>query len=147
MKVKARPCRSCPYRRDVPVGVWDGSEYDKLEAYDAETGDQPLAVFCCHTSPEEVCSGWAGVDRPPERALLALRLAVITGRLDPSALDYVSPIALFGSDREAAEHGRSGIASPPAEATELIRKLSKIPRLRDAENTRRRQSKREKPDR
>lgn len=25
-----RLCESCPYRRDVPSGIWDRSEYAKL---------------------------------------------------------------------------------------------------------------------
>lgn len=24
------PCASCPYRKDVPSGVWEASEYEKL---------------------------------------------------------------------------------------------------------------------
>nr|WP_280343300.1 DUF6283 family protein [Nocardia neocaledoniensis] len=28
-----RPCVSCPYRRDVPSGVWDFGEYEKLRGY------------------------------------------------------------------------------------------------------------------
>ncbi|WP_336794377.1 DUF6283 family protein [Gordonia malaquae] len=43
-----RPCESCPYRRDVPSGVWAESEYEKLRAYDAPTGEQPVRLFLCH---------------------------------------------------------------------------------------------------
>ena len=40
------PCGSCPYRQDVPSGVWAASEYEKLPAYDApETFMQPPGLF------------------------------------------------------------------------------------------------------
>lgn len=50
---------ACPYRKDVPSGVWDASEYDKLPAYDAPTAEQPFAPFACHATPEKLCHGWA----------------------------------------------------------------------------------------
>ena len=38
------PCGSCPYRKDVPSGVWAVSEYLKLVEYDRPTGEQPVHV-------------------------------------------------------------------------------------------------------
>jgi hypothetical protein len=29
-----KPCESCPYRKDVPSGVWSEGEYRKLPQYD-----------------------------------------------------------------------------------------------------------------
>ena len=33
-RVRPKPCASCPYRCDVPSGVWHPDEYAKLEVYD-----------------------------------------------------------------------------------------------------------------
>ena len=54
------PCATCPYRTDVPSGVWAPEEYAKLLAYDEETAYQPLSVFLCHQVDGRVCAGWAG---------------------------------------------------------------------------------------
>ena len=43
-----RPCDSCPYRQDVPSGIWAASEYAKLPAYDAPTCAQSARLFLCH---------------------------------------------------------------------------------------------------
>lgn len=40
VKAAPKPCASCPYRRDVPEGVWHPEEYSKLRAYDGSTGEQ-----------------------------------------------------------------------------------------------------------
>ena len=29
-EVRSQPCSSCPYRKDVPSGVWAHHEYEKL---------------------------------------------------------------------------------------------------------------------
>src|SRR3954467_54109 len=99
-----RPCQSCPYRRDVPSGVWSSTEYAKLVAYDAPTYAQPLALFQCHQNGADdgrarVCAGWVGCHG---QELLALRLAVSTGRLDPLVMGYRTTVALFASGRDAA---------------------------------------------
>ncbi|MEV6909068.1 DUF6283 family protein [Amycolatopsis sp. NPDC051071] len=47
------PCRSCPYRRDVPSGVWDISEYEKLARYDRDTGEQPTGLFQYHLTDKD----------------------------------------------------------------------------------------------
>jgi hypothetical protein len=44
----SNPCGSCPYRRDVPSGVWDAAEYEKLPRYDGPMADQPARLFLCH---------------------------------------------------------------------------------------------------
>jgi hypothetical protein len=38
------PCPSCPYRKDVPSGVWAPEEYDKLPAYDNDTPSHRLSA-------------------------------------------------------------------------------------------------------
>ncbi|MFI8343928.1 DUF6283 family protein [Streptomyces sp. NPDC085639] len=126
-----RPCESCPYRRDVPAGIWASQEYDKLRHYDADTTDQPPYMFQCHQNDADsdsrrVCSGWAGCHDSDR--LLALRLAVVQGAVDTdtyrAVADYRSPVALFTSGSEAADHGQAGIDTPTDDARHLINKIS-----------------------
>jgi hypothetical protein len=54
--VRKRPCPTCPYRRDVPSGIWQASEYSKLPRYDNDVPDQLAAgatgLFYCHSAPD-----------------------------------------------------------------------------------------------
>lgn len=122
-KPRKTPCASCPYRRGVPSGVWDESEYQKLPAYDAETMDQPIAVFSCHQGEGDVCSGWLAHHDPAE--LLAVRLGIMQGRLDPSCAEYSTEVPLFSSGAEAAEHGMAEIDSPDERAVKAIEKITR----------------------
>lgn len=121
-----RPCESCPYRQDVPSGVWHADEYDKLPAYDRDTPYQPAGLFLCHQQDGRVCAGWVGCHGA---SLLALRLAVPTGAMSDedlkAALDYSSPVPLFATGEEAAAHGRAGIRRPGAGARRVIAKVSR----------------------
>ncbi|MFD7015863.1 DUF6283 family protein [Streptomyces sp. NPDC059928] len=127
-----RPCSSCPYRRDVPSGIWASEEYAKLRRYDAGTADQPPSVFQCHqkdaySDGSRICSGWAGCH--DAGGLLALRFALLTGTIDVethrATTAYVSPIPLFCSGHEAAAHGEAGVDAPAEEAHLLIKKITR----------------------
>lgn len=127
-----RPCDSCPYRRDVPSGIWTHHEYEKLRHYDAPTPEQPTALFQCHQTDRDsdirrMCAGWAGCHDGAH--LLALRIALLDGRIDASthqaAVEYVSPVPLFASGREAAAHGQASIDQPNDDANRLITKISR----------------------
>lgn len=130
-KVRSAPCGACPYRSDAPSGVWDAGEYDKLEAYDRPTAEQPPAPFGCHATPEHYCHGWAIVHsaRGHENELLALRVARLTGAWDG---ELPAPaVALFSSGEEAATHGKAEVERPSPAATRTIARLRrKYPRLR-----------------
>lgn len=126
-----RPCSSCPYRRDVPSGVWHADEYDKLREYDKELPEQPLALFQCHQTDAEsdlrrLCAGWAGCHG---KNLLALRLALIQNRITPAIFEatigYRSPTPLFESGTEAAEHGQRDIHNPGTAAVHTMAKISR----------------------
>lgn len=115
----AAPCGSCPYRRDVPAGIWDASEYAKLTLYDGETPEQSPALFFCHQNDGHLCAGWVGCHDVDH--LLALRLH----RVHPSTFTYVSPVPLFASGEEAALHGLAGVDEPDERALAMIAKLER----------------------
>lgn len=127
----ARPCGSCPYRCDVPSGVWAAEEYEKLSAYDADTPYQPVRVFECHRLDGRVCAGWAGCHDGDE--LLALRVAVASGYMSVAdavaTRDYVSPVPLWESGAVAAAHGLAEVHNPGPAAVRVGRKVSRrVPR-------------------
>ena len=122
------PCSSCPYRTDVPSGVWAFEEYEKLRGYDAPTGEQPFAYFACHATPEHYCNGWAiaHTTRGNEYDLLALRLQGYPEIPEPV-------VALFASGNDAADHGQTDVTKPSeASVTTMARLMRKYPRLRQA---------------
>jgi hypothetical protein len=122
-----RPCESCPYRRDVPSGVWHEDEYAKLPPYDRETPYQPPGVFLCHQQNGRVCAGWVGCHDMWQS--LGLRLAMSAGALseaDYSAtIDYTSPVPLFTSGTEAAAHGLAELERPGAGARRVMSKIAR----------------------
>lgn len=124
----ARPCSTCPYRLDVPSGVWGADEYAKLPRYDGDLVRQMLAgaasAFDCHHKPYGLlCSGWVGAHGPGN--LLALRVLGTGGDgrvLDPAVWSYESPVPLFASGAAAAMHGLRDIADPgPAARAAMAR--------------------------
>ncbi len=118
-KPSAAPCGTCPYRADIAAGIWHPDEYAKLVAYDGETWEQSPSLFFCHRHDGHLCAGWVGCHDTDH--LLALRL----NRVDSATFDYVSPVPLFRSGREAAAHGLSGINNPDRRARRAIAKLEK----------------------
>lgn len=126
-EIRKTPCPQCPYRCDVPSGVWAEEEYDKLRNYDSETAEQPFGGFSCHATPEKFCHGWAvtHTSRGNRFDLIALRLAGVVEI--PKAA-----VPLFESGNAAADHGMREIDAPGPEAIEAIKALGRYPRLRDA---------------
>lgn len=123
-KPPRRPCGSCPYRKDVPSGIWAAEEYAKLTAYDGETGEQlqkgALGLFMCHQRDGCLCGGWLQTHDTDH--LLALRI----NRVDPSAFGYQSDVETFASGAEAAAHGMRDIEDPSPEAQRLMEKLGPL---------------------
>lgn len=118
------PCASCPYRKNVPSGVWHESEYEKLKLYDGEIEEQQsIASFFCHQDDGHACSGWLGHRDPQD--LLATRIGISFGKLDPSVMDYTTTVPLFSSGAEAAEHGMKDIETPTQKAIEVSAKIVK----------------------
>ena len=127
-QARVRPCPTCPYRRAAPSGIWAASEYTRLRDYDGEIGDQAMAgacgLFACHSTPAQLCAGWLGHRDPAD--LLAVRLGLADGRLDPGILDYRTDVELWRSGAEAAAHGLRDLAEPGADARDAIRKIVRI---------------------
>lgn len=122
VKAPARPCGSCPYRRDVPAGVWAPEEYAKLTEYDKETWEQPTGMFMCHQRDGCLCSGW--LTSHDREELLALRLH--SARVDPSVWTHTHNVPCFDSGADAAAHGLRDVEEPGEAAQDIMRKLGKI---------------------
>lgn len=114
------PCGSCPYRCDVPSGIWEADEYDKLPAYDGETFEQPLALFMCHQRDGRLCGGWLACHDKDH--LLALRFT----QVDPSAYAYTTDVPVFASGAAAREHGLRDIDNPGPRALALMAGITKM---------------------
>lgn len=110
-----QPCGSCPYRRDVPSGIWEAAEYNKLPGYDGETWEQSPALFMCHQHDGKLCAGWLACHGAYE--LLALR---INAPVDPAVYSYSSPVPVFNSGAEARAHGLRDIESVGVQAARMI---------------------------
>lgn len=119
------PCVSCPYRRDVPSGVWSEDEYAKLPPYDGETGEQPASAFMCHQQDDRLCAGWVGCHDMEES--LGIRFAVLTGGLAADDLDavfdYECSVPLWASGQEAHDHGMREVLAPGPDAAKTIKRL------------------------
>lgn len=117
------PCGSCPYRKDVPSGIWDPSEYEKLREYDRPTQEQPIGVFLCHRQDGRACAGWVGVHDMDES--LGIRLACSMGGIDDVEpfVTYETDTPLFGSGIEAAAHGMKDIKNPGPDAQRVMDKM------------------------
>lgn len=121
----ARPCASCPYRKDVPSGIWTQEEYDKLPKYDGDIVDQvmndAMGVFMCHQKDGHLCAGWV-VAHGPEN-LISMRMADLAKQVDPKVFDYQTDIPVFSSGAAAQAHGMKEIAEPGLKAQRLVNKL------------------------
>ena len=131
LTVARAPCKSCPYRRDVPSGVWHADEYDKLPDYDEGGRAAPgldriigrMKVFFCHRQDDRMCAGWVGCHGAEN--LIALRMAISMGHeVHDDVWTYRSPVPLWPSGHAAAEHGRKRIERPPKDAKAMIKRLA-----------------------
>jgi len=123
LPVNPEPCATCPYRKDVPSGIWHKTEYEKLREYD-NLENPALALFLCHQSPDRACKGWVMQD------CIAVRLAVIWGELNPATCFSEPKVPLYRTGNEAADAGERGISKPNKEARKAIDKLRKQRRRR-----------------
>ena len=126
LTVAKNPCATCPYRKDVPSGVWSHEEYEKLRKYDAEPmpSGENLGVFLCHNTPragdQVACKGWVMVHGDS----IAVRIAQIRGQLGDSAFAETD-VPLHESGTAAANFGQRRIKRPGRKAREAMAKLAK----------------------
>ena len=119
-----KPCFGCPYRKDCPSGVWAKEEYQKLDDYDKETGNQPFEIFLCHDGDrtKTLCRGW--LDTHDKQNLISLRLAISMEHVSPDIMNLpLSSVPVYASGKEAMEHGMMDLKHPSVVALELQRKL------------------------
>lgn len=119
----ARPCGTCPYRKDVPSGIWSQEEYDKLPRYDNETFDQPVAAFGCHQQDGHLCAGWVSCHDMGENLSIRLEARHLDAEQYDRILNYESPIPVFATGAEAREHGIREIETPSPKAKTMVRRL------------------------
>jgi hypothetical protein len=126
LTVRKRPCPTCPYRRDVPSGIWHEEEYAKLPRFDGDVPEQIMAgataPFHCHSGPEKLCAGWVGCHDMDNS--LAVRMTRCD--IDPAVFEYTSPVPLFASGAEAAEHGMRDLPEPGPDAARKIAGLHRM---------------------
>lgn len=116
IKAPPAPCGSCPYRCDVPSGIWHKSEYNKLLRYDGPTFVQDPVAFMCHQRDGNLCGGWLACHGPQE--LLALRFPGLNA--DPAVFEYKTTVPVFASGAAARAHGIKDIRRPGARARKMI---------------------------
>lgn len=121
------PCGSCPYRQDVPSGVWHHDHYLTLPKYDQPTALQPQLVFGCHQNNGKLCAGWVATHDMEQN--LALILAALQGWITPEVyslcLTYATKVPLFSSGQEACDHGLRDYENPGPKARRVSEKLIK----------------------
>ena len=114
----AKPCTSCPYRRDCPSGVWHQEEYEKLRRYD---DNKAFDGFLCHTEPTKLCRGWLTVHCES----VAVRLCMMRNEVTREEVYADPPVPLFATGNKAADHGQRQIKRPGRKAKKMIRRLLK----------------------
>lgn len=97
LRARVRPCANCPWRLDAPVGEFQPDRYRKLASCAA---DMSSVLFTCHKSTDEapvVCAGFLAAGAQHN---LAVRLAMIQGRL--RGINRSGGVALHPSFRAMA---------------------------------------------
>lgn len=98
-----KPCGSCPYRKDAPLGLWHPENLDRLAESEAE---QFGALYGCHATiraeDPSVCAGWLLVQQANGTPSLNLRLAVMSDpKAEACALEVSADgLELYGSVAE-----------------------------------------------
>lgn len=125
MNVDKKPCVSCPYRVDVPSGVWSKSEYEKLRGYDGETWETDRASFLCHNTStvgaenDTLCRGW--LTTHPES--LAVRFLMLEHKVTVEQIDADPGVPLHASGNEAADFGERDIDNPSPACVAFVQRM------------------------
>jgi hypothetical protein len=84
VKAQARPCKNCPWRLDATPGEFPIERYRQL-ASTAE--DMSRVIFQCHKTSDEEPVACAGFLARGSLHNLSVRMAMISGQLDPRGRD------------------------------------------------------------
>lgn len=100
MAVSRQPCKTCPFRRDAPHGIWEPDQYVRI-AYLGSVVDHPSTPMGCHQharqdpqSRGEATPCWGWVKSAPESFGVQLRLKqgmVTEADLEPGPVDVMTP--------------------------------------------------------
>lgn len=119
-----RPCESCPYRLDVPSGIWEAHEYLKLPDYDLPLVQQPMKAFMCHQNDGRLCAGWVACHGGE-----ALGLRLIAAYMEPEEVDklmaWKTDVPVFESGNAACQHGLREIKNPGMGAAKMMGKIER----------------------
>lgn len=83
MTTPYQPCKSCPYRKDAPLGLWDPVEFQNLLTQDRNGFGG--AVFNCHGEVKKapadraLCAGWLLDQKRRGVPSIQLRLQLMRG--------------------------------------------------------------------
>lgn len=84
-------CDACPWRRDVPTGLFPPERFESLRASIEQDLGNPM--FACHKSPEGkefACVGYLMSDDSLQN--VQVRIATAQGRIDRDALTAKGPL-------------------------------------------------------
>ena len=102
------PCKSCPYRRDAPLGFWAWDEFVNLEFQDSDPVNGH--TFGCHgtKSDPDVCAGWLLDQKRRGLPSIQLRLHLMTNEEARECLEQVNDggHVLYDSIAEMIEANR-----------------------------------------
>jgi hypothetical protein len=114
------PCATCPYRKDVPSGVWAKEEYDKLPNWDNIMG---RGVFLCHngsadTKGKVLCRGWMEVHEQN----IFVRLAMAQTKFNDANIKPTK-VPLYKSGAAARKAGLRDLNRPNLKAMAAVAKI------------------------
>lgn len=80
------PCKSCPYRKRVNLGVWHKDHFEDLIKYE---NDLIGKVYECHQKDGSLCRGYLLDQRNRDYSCTALR---IQARFNKGLFDYIESL-------------------------------------------------------
>jgi len=86
---RREPCPECPWRTDVPTGVFPAEAF----RHSARTAaDMAESLFGCHMAGPETPQTCAGFLLRNAEHNLAVRIAIASGRIDPDKVRETAPL-------------------------------------------------------
>lgn len=96
------PCKTCPYRLDVPAGTWHLEEFQKLVENEVRSERGPAGVlYECHATKAapQVCAGWLLDHKRTGPRSIPLRIALMA---DPAAREAWAQVTAAGAPMYAS---------------------------------------------